>query len=123
MNKQCGTEVDVLLFMFPTFPVSHLEMSALKAPVSRNTTHHPKRRKQWTRKGGWQEMMPKTTNTAGGAGKINQKNKSVTPSNEQTVWNRGGRTASHCRHLPRLPIGNVGIECSSTGKHYPPPET
>jgi len=45
-------------------------------------------------------------------------NKSVTPSNEQTVWNRGERTAFHVRYLPRLPLGNVGIECSSMRKHY-----
>ena len=42
----------------------------------------------------------------------------MTPSNEQTVWNRGGRTFSHGRHLPRLPLGNVGIEGTSTIKHY-----
>ena len=55
--------------------------------------------------------------------KINQKHKSVTPSNEQTVWNRGGRTGIHVRHLPRLPLGNVCIEGTSIIKHYPSPET
>tara|TARA_B110000090_G_C13225010_1_gene386338 strand:- start:70 stop:276 length:207 start_codon:yes stop_codon:yes gene_type:complete len=60
------TEVDVLAYMFVTIPVSHLEMSALKAAALLNTTHHPKRRKQWARKGGCQEMMPKATNTEKG---------------------------------------------------------
>jgi len=32
--------------------IHHLEASALKAPALINPTHHPKRRKQWTRKGG-----------------------------------------------------------------------
>ena len=41
---------------------------------------------------------------------------------KQTVWNRGGRTLKHVRHLPRLPFGNVGIEGTSPIKHYPPPE-
>jgi hypothetical protein len=45
------------------------------------------------------------------------KNKSVTPSNEQTVWNRGGRTGGHVHHLLHLPLGNVGIECNSILKH------
>jgi hypothetical protein len=72
-NKQCGTEVDVLPFMFVTSPVCHLEMSALNAAVFINTTHHPKRRKQWTRKGEGQEMINQTANTAGGELKINQK--------------------------------------------------
>ena len=67
--------------------------------------------------------MMQTTTTRGKL-KINQKNKSVTPSNEQTVWKHiGGRTLLHGRHLPRLPLGNVGIEVSSIFKHYPPPET
>jgi len=38
------------------------------------------------------------------------------------VWNKGGRTVFHGRHLPRFPLGNVGIEVTSTFKHYPPPE-
>ena len=37
--------------------------------------------------------------------------------------NSGGRTGLHGRHLPRLPLGNVGIEGSSISKHYPSPET
>jgi hypothetical protein len=41
MNKQCGTEVDVLFDMAVTCPVFHLEMSALKAAAFINTTHHP----------------------------------------------------------------------------------
>jgi len=60
--------------------------------------------------------------TAGVNEKI--KNKSATPaSNEQVARNRGGRTGRHARHLPRLPLGNIGIECTSTTKHYTPPET
>ena len=43
MNKQGGTEVDVLFSMNVTCPVFHLEMSALKAAAPKNTTHHPKR--------------------------------------------------------------------------------
>ena len=48
----------------------------------------------------------------------------MTPSNEQSSGgNRGGRTGLHGRHLPRLPLGNVGIEGTNRSKHYPPPET
>ena len=65
MTKQCGTEVDVLSDMDCTFPVSHLEMSALKAPADRNTTHHPKRQKQWAPKGGGQEGMQKQQTARG----------------------------------------------------------
>ena len=54
---------------------------------------------------------------------VNLKKESVSPSNEQTVCNRGGRTGIHARHLPRLPLGKVGIEGTSSIKHYPPPET
>jgi hypothetical protein len=41
MNNKVKQEVDVLSFMYVTFPVSHLEMSALNAAANRNTTHHP----------------------------------------------------------------------------------
>ena len=68
-----------------TFATFHLEMSALKAAAAANTTHHPKRRKQWTQKRWRQERMQNTTNSRGGELKINQINKSVTPSIEQTV--------------------------------------
>jgi len=44
MNKQCGTAVDVLPFMFSTCPVCQLEMLALNAAALENTTHHPKNR-------------------------------------------------------------------------------
>jgi hypothetical protein len=58
------------------------------------------------------------TKKVDGKRKDAKKYKSVTPSNEQTGWHRGGRTAIHLRHLPRLPLGNVGIEFISTPKHY-----
>ena len=63
-------------------------------------------------------MIDKTNSR--GELKITQKHKSVTPSNEQTVWNRGRRTVPHHRHLPRLPLRNVGIEGISILKHYQP---
>ena len=77
------TEVDVLYRMSVTSPVSHLEMSALKAAAFLNTTHHPKRRKEWAGKVEGKKGCKK--HTAGGELKRNQNNKSVTPSNEQTV--------------------------------------
>ena len=55
MNKQCGTEVDVLLRKVVTCPVSHLEMSALNAVAPENATHQPIRRKQWARGGGQED--------------------------------------------------------------------
>jgi hypothetical protein len=39
MNKQGGTEGDVLLFICVTCLVSHLEMSALNLLARQNTTH------------------------------------------------------------------------------------
>jgi hypothetical protein len=76
------TEVDVLPYMSVTCPISHLEMSALKAPAPANTTHHPKRSKQWARRGGW-ARNDADNNKHRSELKINQKTKSVTPSNEQ----------------------------------------
>ena len=38
------------------------------------------------------------------------------------VRNRGRHTLLHEHHLPRVPLGNVGIECICSLKHYSPPE-
>jgi len=41
MIKKCGPEVDVLIGMDSTLPVSQLEILALNASADLNTTHHP----------------------------------------------------------------------------------
>ena len=65
MNKQWGTEVDVLPYMSVTCPVSHLEMSALKAAAPSNTTHHPNVENNGHERCGGEERMPKYNNKHG----------------------------------------------------------
>jgi hypothetical protein len=58
--------------MFVTFPVSHLEISALKAPAPKNTTHHPKRiENKWA--GKERRARKDARNKHRGGLKINQK--------------------------------------------------
>jgi len=59
MNNKVKQEVDVLSFMYVTYPVSHLEMSALNAAANRNTTHHPNVENNGHEKGGGQERCEK----------------------------------------------------------------
>ena len=78
-------ELDVLELMSVACPVSHLKMSALKAAAPSNTTQHPNVVNNEHEKVEGTRKDAKNQQTAGNELKMNQKNKSVTPSNEQTV--------------------------------------
>ena len=106
---------DVLLFMFTTFPVIHLETSLLNAHAFSNTNHHRNVQNNGHGQMCWSQKKQKVRKKK----KKNQRT-FINHHNKYNMCSPMLRTLPHHSVPFYIPLGDISIEYFSPKKHCPP---